>query len=67
MLIAIGGNMRVAFNKASKEDPSTMALWPATVPFVHLGDDEIWVLADTVPITVSFIAGRWAVGEDGSH
>lgn len=64
-LIAIGGAMRFAFNTASKEDPARMALWPANVPYVHLGDDEIWVAADTVAITVSVAGGRWATGEDG--
>jgi hypothetical protein len=65
VLLAVGGAMRVAFNTASKESPATMALWPANVVFTHLGDDEVWVAADTTAITVSVVGGNWAVGEDG--
>jgi hypothetical protein len=64
-ILAIGGAMRIAFNSASKETPATMALWPANVAYAHLGDDEIWVAADTTAITVSVLVGKWAVGEDG--
>lgn len=65
VLLATGGSMRFAFNAASKESPDRMALWPAGVPYVHLGDDEVWVSADTTAITVTVIAGHWAAGEDG--
>jgi len=65
VLLAIGGAMRFSFDPASKEDPSRMALWPANVPFTHLGDDDVFVAADTVAITVTVVAGHWAVGEDG--
>lgn len=64
-LMAIGGAFRFAFNVGSKEDPSTMALWPANTAMTHLGDDEIWVIAETVAITLSVVTGRWAVGDDG--
>lgn len=64
-LLALGGSMRFGFNSGSKENPDRMALWPAGVPYVHLGDDEVWVAADTTAITVSVVNGRWAVGEDG--
>lgn len=64
-LLAIGGNMMVAFNLASSGDTGRMCLWPANVAFTHLGDDEIWVAAVTGTITVSVATGRWAVGEDG--
>lgn len=64
-LMGIGGSWRFAFDPASKEDPARMALWPANVPYVHLGDDEIWIAADTLAVTVSVAAGRWATGEDG--
>lgn len=64
-ILAIGGTMMFAFNSASKEDSSKMALWPANVAFTHLGDDEIWVMAVAGTITVSVATGRWATGEDG--
>jgi hypothetical protein len=67
VILSIGGAMRFAFNNAAKEDFSRMALWPANVPYTHLGDDEVWVAADTVAITVSVATGNWAVGEDGEH
>jgi len=64
-LLATGGSMRFAFNAASAQDPSRMALWPAGLPMIHLGDDEVWVAADAGTVSVTVISGRWAVGEDG--
>lgn len=65
VLLAIGGAIRIAFNAASKEDPARMALWPANVPYIHLGDDDVYVSADTTTCTVSVLSSHWAVGEDG--
>lgn len=65
VLMALDGSFCFAFNAASKETPATMAWWPPGVPYIHSGDDEVWISAFTTAVNVTVIAGRWAVGEDG--
>jgi hypothetical protein len=64
-IISVGQNMLVAFSSASSQDASRMALWPANVPFTHVGDTELWVASVTATSSISVLTGLWATGEDG--
>lgn len=52
-----------AFSGSSAQDPSTMAAWPANVPFTGTADTALYVAAATGTTTVSVITEYWATGE----
>jgi hypothetical protein len=62
-LMSIGGNMRIAFNNASAQDPSRMQLWPQNVAYYVGHDTDVYVAADTVNTAVSVSTELWATGE----
>jgi len=53
----------VAFNNASAQDPSTMALWPANVALPVSADTDVYVAAPTGTVSVSAVVEYWATGE----
>lgn len=62
-IISIGNPMLIAFNMASQSDPTTMAVWPASVPYVLTADTELWVASSTATTNISVITEYWATGE----
>lgn len=63
LIMSIGQNMLFAFNSASAQDPSTMSLWPANVPFTLTADTELWVASATATTSISITSEFWATGE----
>lgn len=53
----------VAYNDASMQDVSTMALWPANVPLPVTATVDVWVAAATGTVSVSVVSEFWASGE----
>jgi hypothetical protein len=66
-IISVGQNMLVAFSSAAAQDSSRMALWPANLPYTHLGGTELWVASATTTTAVSVLTSLWATGEDGRN
>jgi len=62
-IISSDNDILVAFNTASKEDPSTMAYWPKGVPLVMNHCSEVWVASAAASSKVGIISERWAAGE----
>lgn len=53
----------VAYNDASAQDLSTMALWPANVPLPITAVVDVWVSAPAGTVSVSLLQEFWATGE----
>jgi hypothetical protein len=53
----------VALNGASAQDGSTMAQWPANVPFPVTATTDVWVAAVADTVAVSVVSEFWATGE----
>lgn len=62
-IVSIGQNMLFAFSNAATQDPSTMALWPAGVPYISLAATEVWVASATSTTSVSYASENWAAGD----
>lgn len=62
-VIAIDNDILVAFNTASKEDLSTMAYWPKSIPLILNHCSEVWIASAATTSKVSIITERWAAGE----
>jgi len=52
-----------AFSASSAQDPSTMAAWPANVPYVCTADTALYAAAATGTAPLSIITEFWATGE----
>lgn len=63
VLLSIGQNLLIAFNSASAQDPSRMALWPANTQFLVTAATEVWVASATGTTSVSVATEMWAAGE----
>lgn len=61
-LISVGEPIVFAFTEASASDPSTMAAWPAGLPYVCTATVEIWVAAQTGTTQLSVITENFADG-----
>jgi|SRR5581483_899879 len=61
-LIAPSGFL-FAFTPAAAQDPSTMAAWPANVPFTLTADAALFVAAASGTVAISIITEFWATGE----
>lgn len=53
----------VAYNDASAQDLSTMALWPANVPLPVTASIDVYVSAPTGTVSISVLSEFWATGE----
>jgi hypothetical protein len=62
-IIAIDNDILVAFNSASKEDPSTMAHWPKGVPLILNHTSEVWIASASTSSIVGIVTERWAAGD----
>lgn len=62
-IISSDNDILVAFNAASKEDPSLMAYWPKGVPLVLTHCSEVWIASAAASSKVGIISERWAAGE----
>jgi hypothetical protein len=62
-VVSIGQAMLFALTAAAKEDPSTMALWPASVPYELTADTELWVASATGTTSITVVTEFWATGE----
>lgn len=62
-LVSFTSDMLVAFNRAAKEDPSTMARWPMNTPLLVTAATDVYVAPVTAPMTISVVAEYWAVGD----
>jgi hypothetical protein len=62
-ITSIGQALLFAFNNASAQDPSTMAIQPASIPLILTADCELWVLATTATTSVSVSTELWASGD----
>lgn len=52
-----------AFSAASAQDASTMAAWPANVPYVCTADTALYAAAQSGTAALSIITEFWATGE----
>jgi hypothetical protein len=52
-----------AFNLASAQDTSTMALWLANVPYTFTADSELWVASVAATPALAIITEEWATGD----
>lgn len=52
-----------AFTASAAQDPSTMAAWPANVPYTLTADSAFYAAAATGTTTLSVITEFWATGE----
>jgi hypothetical protein len=52
-----------AFTAAAAQDLTTMAAWPANVPYTLTADSALYVAAATGTTTLSVITEFWATGE----
>lgn len=52
-----------AFTPAAAQDPSTMAAWPANVPYTLTADTAFYAAAATGTVALSIITEFWATGE----
>lgn len=52
-----------AFSAASAQDPSTMAAWPANVPYTCNADTALWAAAAAGTAALSIITEFWATGD----
>jgi hypothetical protein len=66
-LISVGQAMLVAFNAASAQDASRMALVPANTILVITATTDIWVISATATTAISVITELWATGDDGGE
>lgn len=57
------GTFLVAFNEASAQDPSTMAVWPGATQLTVDADTEVWLAAAASTVTVGILTELWAEGE----
>ncbi len=64
VLMSMDQEMLVGFSEASAQDPSTMSLWPAGVPFVITAVVDVYVLCavESETTQVSITTELWAAG-----
>lgn len=53
----------ISLDKSSATQTDRMAKWPANVPYTSTAATEIYVMAVTGNVNVSFITELWAAGE----
>lgn len=53
----------IAFTQTAAQDPSTMTVWPGSVPFETTATTELWVAAASGTAQVGIITELWAEGE----
>jgi hypothetical protein len=63
VLLIASAAFLVAFSSASAQDPSTMAAWPANVPFPITADVPVWAAAATATVALTIVTEMWATGE----
>lgn len=56
--------IQFAFNFNAANDASTMAAWPANVPYTLTATSELWISAAAGTATVSVISEFWANGPE---
>lgn len=52
-----------AFSAASAQDPSTMAAWPANVPYTCTADVALYAAAATGTAVLTIVTEFWATGD----
>ena len=52
-----------AFTASAAQDPSTMAAWPANVPYSLTADSAVYAAAAAGTTTLSIVTEFWATGE----
>lgn len=64
LLMSVDQAMYVAFSEAAAQDPSTMSLWPAGIPFPVTAVVDVYVLCavDAQTTQVSVTTELWAAG-----
>lgn len=63
VITSFDDDLYIAFNVASAQDPSRMALWPKGTPFRCEAATEVYVQANTADTDVSVVTELWAQGE----
>lgn len=61
--VASTSALLIAFTQTAAQDPSTMTIWPASVPFETTATTDLWVAAATGTAQVGVITELWADGE----
>lgn len=62
-IIASTSALLIAYDTAAAQDPSTMAVWPANVPFEAGAITDVWVAVASGTAQVGVITEFWAEGK----
>jgi hypothetical protein len=61
-LLSTEGAFRFAFTEAGASEESTMALWPAGLPYEVTARTDVWVRAVDAAATLTVVTENWAEG-----
>lgn len=64
LVMSMDENLRVAFNRASAQEPTSMSVWPPLVPLEITAAVDLWLASGhaTDPTVVSITTETWAEG-----